>query len=162
MSIISKNFSVAIFLYVATSLKDEQRASLHLCRNTPYSGATQGTMPSFRFTTFQKRNPDIYVVTNRMSERFFGRRLDLARSKDDGLRGARYCCSFKVPSTYASVAMVRRLAGIARVLRPLSDLFSEVVNQPPRLRFKTGFTTNLASNFTNLPSARGLRTCDTP
>jgi hypothetical protein len=33
----------------ATTLKAGQRVFLHLCRDTPCSGATQGTMPSFRF-----------------------------------------------------------------------------------------------------------------
>jgi hypothetical protein len=103
---------------------------------------------------FQK-NPDIYVVTNRTSKRFFDGKLDLARSKDDGLRRARRCCSFKVPSTYATVTMVRRLASTAQVLRPSPDLFSKVFEQPPRLRSKMIFTTHLASYFSNSPKCSG-------
>jgi hypothetical protein len=34
------NFSVAMFLCVATFLKAEWRALLHLCRNAHHSGAT--------------------------------------------------------------------------------------------------------------------------
>jgi hypothetical protein len=75
---------------------------------------------------FQKKNADIYVMTGRTSERGFDGKLDLVRSKDDSLRGARHCCSFKAPSTYAYAATVQRLAGTARVLRPFSDLFSKV------------------------------------
>jgi hypothetical protein len=56
---------------------------------------------------------------------FFDGKLDLVRSKGDGLRGAICCCSFKAPSTYAFAATVRRLAGTARVLRPSLDLFSK-------------------------------------
>jgi hypothetical protein len=38
-----------------TTLKAEQRVSLHMCRDAPCSGATQGTMPSFYFfAIFQK------------------------------------------------------------------------------------------------------------
>jgi hypothetical protein len=113
-------------------------------------------MPSIRFYDFSKKSLNIYVVTDHTSERFFGRMLDLARSKDDGLCGARCCCSFKVPSTYASASSVQRLVGTARVLRPLSDLFSKAPEQPPRLRSKTIFTTNRASYFSNSPSSRGL------
>jgi hypothetical protein len=112
-------------------------------------------MPSFHFYNFSKKNLDIYVVTDRMSERFFGGRLDLARSKDDGLRRVRRCCSFKVPSTYASAATMRRLASTSRVLRPSSDLFSKVPERPPRLQSKMIFTTNRASYFSNSPKYSG-------
>jgi hypothetical protein len=110
MFISSKNFSVAIFLYVATSLKAERQASLHPCRNVP-SWGYPGHDALLLFFRLFKKHPDIYVVTDRTSERFFGGRLDLARSKDDGLCGAKRCYLFKVPSNYASTAMVRRLAG---------------------------------------------------
>jgi hypothetical protein len=56
----------------ATMLEAEQRASLHEWKNSPYSGATQGTMPSlFFFQIFSKKNPDNCVETDRMIERFF-------------------------------------------------------------------------------------------
>jgi hypothetical protein len=77
------------------------------------------------------------------------------RSKDDGLCGARRCCSFKVPSTYASAATVRRLASTARVLRPSSDLFSKVPERPPRLWSKMIFTMNRTSYFSNSPKYSG-------
>jgi hypothetical protein len=80
--------------------------------------------PSFNFFDFSKK-PDNYVVTDRTNERFFDKKDDLARSKGDGLRRAKCCYSFKAPSTYTSAATVRRLAGIVRVLRPSSDLFSK-------------------------------------
>jgi hypothetical protein len=82
-------------------------------------------MPSFQFLMIFQKKTHNYVETDRTSERFFGRKLDLAGSKGDHLRGARCCCSFKAPRTYASMAMVRRLASTTRVLRSLSDLFSE-------------------------------------
>jgi hypothetical protein len=64
------------------------------------------------FYEFSKTNPDNYVKTDRTSERFFGRKLDLAKSKGDGLRRARCCCSFKDPSTHTFAATVRRLESI--------------------------------------------------
>jgi hypothetical protein len=67
-------------------------------------------MPSFCFSQVFEIKSDIYVITDCTGERFFGRRLDLMRSKDDGLRGAQRYYSFDVPSAYASTAMVRRLA----------------------------------------------------
>jgi hypothetical protein len=70
------------------------------------------------------KNPDKCVETDRTSERFFGRKLDLAKSKGGGLRGERGCCSFKAPSAHASTAMARRLANTLRVPRSSSDLFS--------------------------------------
>jgi hypothetical protein len=70
---------------------------------------------------FKKKNSDNDVLTDRTSEMFFDGKLDHARSKDDGLRGARCCCSLKVPSTYAFMATVRRLASTTQVLKPSSD-----------------------------------------
>jgi hypothetical protein len=54
------------------SFKLEQTASLHRGKDTPYSGATKGTMPSclLVFRNFSK-NSDNFVETNRTSERFF-------------------------------------------------------------------------------------------
>jgi hypothetical protein len=98
------NFSVAILQYIATCLKAERRASLCLHRNTPRSGATQGTMSVFGFIHFFKTKSDICVATDRTCKRFFYGKLNLARSKDGGLRGTWHCCSFNAPSTYASVA----------------------------------------------------------
>jgi hypothetical protein len=109
----------------ATALKAEQRASLHLCRNAPCSGDTAGTMPSFCFLWFFKIIMTTMSRPIAQANGFFDGTLDLARSKGNGQRGARGCCLFKAPSTYASAATVRRLAGTARVLRPLSDLFSK-------------------------------------
>jgi hypothetical protein len=101
------------------------------------------------FTTSQKKSLDIYVVTDHTSERFFGGRLDLARSKGDGMCGARCCCSFKVPSTYTYAATVRRLAGTDRVFRPSSDLFSKMPEQLLRLWSIMIFMTNHTSYFSN-------------
>jgi hypothetical protein len=39
----------------ATMLGAEQRASLHQCKDAPYSGATQGTMPSSFLLNFSKQ-----------------------------------------------------------------------------------------------------------
>jgi hypothetical protein len=96
-------------------------------------------MPSFHILRFFKKNPDNYVMTDCKSERSFDGKLDLARSKDDSLRGMRRCCLFKVPSTYASAAMVQRLAGTSRVLRLSSDLFSKAFKWPPRLWSENNF-----------------------
>jgi hypothetical protein len=74
-----------------------------------------------------------YVITDRTGKRFFGGRPELARSKDGGLRGAWHCFLFNAPSTYASMAMVQRLASIVQAHRFPSDLFSKVLEQPPRL-----------------------------
>jgi hypothetical protein len=95
------------------------------------------------FLRFFSKKIYIYVITDPTGERCFGGRLDLMRSKDDGLCGARCCCLFKVPSAYASVATTPRLASTARVLMPSSDLFSKAFEQPPRLWSKTIFTTVL-------------------
>jgi hypothetical protein len=88
-------------------------------------------MPSFRFYDFFKENLNIRVVTDHTGKRVFGGRLNLMRSKDDGMCGARRCCSFQVPSAYAFAAMVRRFASTAQVPKPSSDLFSKVFKQPP-------------------------------
>jgi hypothetical protein len=45
--------------------------SLNLCRDAPYSGATQGTMPSFHFYDFFKKLFDNCVAIDHTSERFF-------------------------------------------------------------------------------------------
>jgi hypothetical protein len=58
---------------------------------------------------------DNYVATDHTCEKFFGGKLNLARGEDGGPCEAYYCCSFKAPSTYASMAMVRRLASTVRV-----------------------------------------------
>jgi hypothetical protein len=117
-------FSIAMFLCVAIFSKAERRALLHLCRNAHHSGATQGTMPSFRFSVL-KTKIDNYVVTARTCEKFFGGKLNLVRGEDGGLHGAWYYCSFKAPSTYASVATMRRLASTVRVHWFTSDPFQK-------------------------------------
>jgi hypothetical protein len=94
-------------------------------KTLPARGLPEARCPPSVFTIFQK-NPDNCVETDRTSERFFGRKLDLVRSKGDGLHGVRRYCSFKVPSAYASAATARRLASTVRVLRSSSDLFSKV------------------------------------
>jgi hypothetical protein len=94
-------------------------------------------------------------VTDRTSERIVDGKFDLARSKEDGLRGERRCYSFKVPSTYAPATTVRRLAGTARVLSSSFDLFSKVFEQPPKLRSKTIFTTKPRGLLLKFPKFSG-------
>jgi hypothetical protein len=80
--------------------------SLHQSKHAPYSGATKGTTPSclLVFSKFFKKKSDNFVETNRTSERFFKRKLELAKGKDDGLRGMASRYSFKAPSANASAA----------------------------------------------------------
>jgi hypothetical protein len=119
-------------------------------------------MPFLLFYHFSK-NPDNCVETDRTSKRFFGRKLDLARSKDNGLRGVRHYCSFKAPSTYASAAMVRRLASTARVLRSSFDLFSKVFGRPPGLWSRSDFENKTTPSYlSNLSSSQGQRTSGNP
>jgi hypothetical protein len=47
----------ALLPFFTTTLKAEQRASLHLCRDAPFSRATQGMMPSFHFLQLFKNIP---------------------------------------------------------------------------------------------------------
>jgi hypothetical protein len=67
----------------ATFFKVEQRVSSHRCKDTPCSRATQGLMPCLVPSVFYdfSKNPDNCVENDRTSERFFGRKPDLARSK---------------------------------------------------------------------------------
>jgi hypothetical protein len=66
------------------------------------------------FSEFFK-NSDNFVETNRTSEKFFKRKLELAKGKDDGLRGMTSRYSFKAPSANASSATARRLASSSLV-----------------------------------------------
>jgi hypothetical protein len=117
-----------LFVYVHMSLSSElasdcvifitttfNLSSQRLCAkaNTlPARGLTKGTTPScllIFFEIFQK-NSDNFVEANRTSERFFKRKLKLAKGKGDGLRGMVSRYSFKAPSANASAATSRRLA----------------------------------------------------
>jgi hypothetical protein len=69
------------------------------------------------------KNSDNFVETGRTSESFFWRKLKLARSKDDGLRGMMGCYSFKVPSANAPAATARRLASTPLVPSFIWSLF---------------------------------------
>jgi hypothetical protein len=110
----------------ATTLGAKQQASLHQCKDAPYSGATKGTMPSLNFyKIFQKSRQPCRDQSH--ERKVFWRKLDLEKSKDDGLRGVRGCYSFKAPSAHASAATARRLANTLRVPRSLSDLFSRSI-----------------------------------
>jgi hypothetical protein len=66
------------------------------------------------FSKFFK-NSDNFVETHRTSERFFNQKLELAKGKDDGLRGMTSRYSFKAPSANASAATARRLASTSPV-----------------------------------------------
>jgi hypothetical protein len=115
-------------------------------------------MPSLHFYDSFEKNPDNCVETDRTSERFFGWKLDLVRNKSDGLRGVRHCHSFRAPSTYTSVATVRKLASTVQVLRYSSDLFSKAFECPPGLWSKCDFKNKtMPSYLPNLSSSRGLR-----
>jgi hypothetical protein len=61
------------------------------------------------------KNPDNFVKTNRTSEKFFKRKLELTKGKDDGLRGMTSRYSFKAPSANTSAATARRLASSSLV-----------------------------------------------
>jgi hypothetical protein len=113
-------------------------------------------MPSFQFSVL-KTKTDSYVMTNRTCERFFGGRLNLARSKDDGPRGARYCCSFNAPSTYASMVTARRLVSTVRVHGFSSDPFKKHLSNRSGFDLKTVLTKNTRVTFQILRGARGLR-----
>jgi hypothetical protein len=81
------------------------------------------------FSKFFQKNSDDFVETDHTSEKFFKRKLELAKGKDDGLHGMTSCCSFKAPSANASAAMAQRLASTSLVFdfhltsfqEPLSD-----------------------------------------
>jgi hypothetical protein len=67
------------------------------------------------FFDFFFKNSDNFVETNRTSEKFFKRKLELAKGKDDDLRGMTSRYSFKAPSSNASAATTRRLASSSLV-----------------------------------------------
>jgi hypothetical protein len=67
------------------------------------------------FKVFSKIFFDNFVETDRTSEKFFERKLELAKGKDGGLHGIMSHCSFKVPSANASAATTRRLASTSLV-----------------------------------------------
>jgi hypothetical protein len=64
---------------------------------------------------FQKKVFDNFVQTDRASEKFFERKLELAKGKDGGLHGITSRCLFKVPSANASAATTRRLVSTSLV-----------------------------------------------
>jgi hypothetical protein len=95
---------MTMFTSLRQRFEADQQVSLHQCKDTPCSGLPRARCPPSIFHDFFKKYLDYCVETDRTSERFFGRKPDLVRSKGDGLRGVRRCCSFKDPSTYASAA----------------------------------------------------------
>jgi hypothetical protein len=68
-----------------------------------------------RFLKFFKKNSDNFVENDRTSEKFFKRKLELAKGKDDDLHGMTSLCSFKAPSANAPAATTRRLASTSLV-----------------------------------------------
>jgi hypothetical protein len=81
MSPSSKLLFGCVHFFTAT-FKLEQTTSLHQGKDALCSGATKGTMPSC-LLVFQKfsKNSDNFVETNRMSESFFDKNLDLRKVK---------------------------------------------------------------------------------
>jgi hypothetical protein len=68
-----------------------------------------------RFSKFFQKNYDNFVDTDRTSKKFFERKLELAKGKDDGFHGITSHYSFKVSSAHASAAMTRRLVSTSLV-----------------------------------------------
>jgi hypothetical protein len=108
---------------------------------------------------FFKKTLDNYDVTDRMSKRSFDGKLDLVRSKDDDLHGARCCYSFKVPSTYAFAAMER----LAHTHNSSPQSFIRPLFKSIQVTTKTSVSNNFHDKtaqgyLSNSPSSRGSRT----
>jgi hypothetical protein len=67
------------------------------------------------FSNFFKKIPTTLSRLIAQAKSFFKQKLELAKGKDDNLRGMASRYSFKAPSANASAAMARRLASTSSV-----------------------------------------------
>jgi hypothetical protein len=102
MSLSSKLIFGCVHMF-ATTFGAEQRAPLRQCKDAPYSGATQGTMPSSFFSKFFKKFRQLCQDQSH-ERKVFRRKLGLAKSKYGGLHGMMSCYLFKAPSANAPAA----------------------------------------------------------
>jgi hypothetical protein len=116
------NLSLVVFIYLRQRLRLSRERLCTKAKTLPAQGLPKAQCPPRFFLKFFK-NSDNFVETGRTSESFFWRKLKLARSKDDGLRGMMGCYSFKVPSANAPAATARRLASTPLVPSFIWSLF---------------------------------------
>jgi hypothetical protein len=104
-------------LFITTTFNLSSQLLCTKASTLPARGLLRARRPraSSFFEVFSKKNSDNFVETDRTSEKFFERKLELAKGKDDGLHGITSRCSFKVPSANVSAAMARRLASTSLV-----------------------------------------------
>jgi hypothetical protein len=103
-------------LFITTTFNLSSQCLCTEANTLPARGLPRARCPraSSFFSNFFKKIPT-NLSRPIAQEKFFKRKLELAKGKDDGLHGMTSCCSFKVPSANASAAMARRLASTSLV-----------------------------------------------